>query len=67
MPARLETLWLWLWITWTVAGMALEVYAVATKGIPLSDLVWVTTRRYPLLALAMGLLMGHFFWQKYAP
>jgi hypothetical protein len=57
----------WLWFTWVLLGIALEIYALAS-GVPgrtLSELVWSITKDYPLLALAFGLLMGHFFWQRH--
>jgi hypothetical protein len=51
---------------WIAAGIALEVSALVggRKGDTLSEIVWMVTVHYPLLPLAFGLLMGHFFWQR---
>ncbi len=56
----------WLWFIWLVCGLTIEVYALATRvpGRTLSEVVWYITRNYPLLPLAFGLLLGHFFWQR---
>lgn len=55
----------WLWFTWILMGLALEVLALSSgvKGRTLSELVWAISTNYPLLPLAFGILMGHFFWQ----
>lgn len=55
----------WLWFLWLIAGLALEIFALASgvKGRTLSELVWWITTEHPLLPLAFGILMGHFFWQ----
>ncbi len=48
-------------------GLSIEVYALGS-GVPgrtLSELVWGIAYNYPLLPLAFGLLMGHFFWQRH--
>jgi len=55
-----------LWFVWILAGLTLEVYALwnGLYSSTLSDIVWEITTHYPLLPLAFGLLMGHFFWQR---
>ncbi len=56
----------WLWLGWVMLGLGLEVGALVSQkpGTTLSETVWMITRDYPLLPLAFGLLMGHFFWQR---
>lgn len=43
-----------------------EGYALwtPTSGDTISELVWTTTVRYPIIAFLAGLLCGHFFWQR---
>jgi hypothetical protein len=50
-----------------IGGMlAYEAYALATEceGDTISEIMWAATSRRPLVPFAMGMLMGHFFWQK---
>jgi hypothetical protein len=55
----------WIWLIWILAGIGIELTALLTGGQgTLSELVWRTARDYPLLPLAFGVLMGHFFWQR---
>jgi hypothetical protein len=55
----------WGWLVWVLAGLALEGWAIYEgKGNTLSETVWLLTRHYPLVAFLVGLLMGHFFWQR---
>ncbi len=55
----------WIWFGWLIAGLTIEVLALASgvKGRTLSELVWAISKDYPMLVLALGALMGHFFWQ----
>lgn len=48
------------------AMLAYEVYALRTEceGDTISEIIWATTTKRPLLPFAFGLLMGHFFWQR---
>jgi hypothetical protein len=34
------------------------------KGDTISEIIWATTTKRPLLPFAFGCLMGHFFWQR---
>ena len=34
------------------------------EGDTISEFVWQANRHTPLLALACGIIMGHFFWQR---
>jgi hypothetical protein len=50
-----------------VAGLC--VYEVVTlanqcEGDTISEIMWATTTKRPILPFAFGVLMGHFFWQK---
>lgn len=47
------------------AGLAYEYYALRTEeeGDTISEIVWAASKR-PLFPFTMGLLMGHFFWQR---
>jgi len=50
-----------------VAGLcAYELVALTQhkKGDTISELMWSTTSHYAILPFAMGVLMGHFFWQR---
>lgn len=49
-----------------VGGMlAYEFVALSEKrtGDTISEIMWSTSSRYSILPFAMGVLMGHFFWQ----
>jgi len=53
---------------WLVFGgglLAYEIYAV-TNSIPgdtLSEAVW-NYGQHPLIALGIGIVLGHFYWQR---
>jgi hypothetical protein len=34
------------------------------EGDTISEIMWATTTRRPILPFAFGVLMGHFFWQR---
>ena len=55
----------WIWFAWILIGLGIEFCALTSgvKGRTLSELVWMVSSNYPLLPLAFGILMGHFFWQ----
>lgn len=55
----------WCWMAWVLVGFAIEATALyeQTPGNTLSEIVWTLTKQYPIFALAIGVLMGHFFWQ----
>ena len=38
----------------------------AREGDTISEFVWQANKHTPLLALACGIVMGHFFWQREA-
>lgn len=54
------------WLFWALTGFFIEGLAIYSNVWPgtLSEIVWNITKEYPLLPLALGLLMGHFFWQS---
>ena len=55
----------WLWLIWAVAALALEGYAIwEGQGNTLSEVVWLMTKHYPLVAFLVGLIAGHWFWQR---
>jgi hypothetical protein len=47
-------------------ALAYEVWAIANKkrGDTISEIVWTATARRPLLPFALGMVAGHFFWQR---
>lgn len=50
-----------------VAGLiAYEVYALTDDcdGDTISELVWAATAKRPIVPFAIGVVMGHFFWQR---
>jgi hypothetical protein len=55
-----------LWLIWILLGLTLETFALISQvpGRTLSELVWFIAHDYPLLPLAFGALMGHWFWQR---
>ena len=60
-----KTLWAW---GLGIGGLLLyEAYAVmnSTPGDTLSEAVWAYGQ-HPVVALAVGILIGHFWWQKKA-
>lgn len=34
------------------------------EGDTISEIIWTTTTKRPILPFAFGVLMGHFFWQR---
>jgi hypothetical protein len=67
------------WGQWLLIGVAVaavsaflgyEAYALLNRiaGDTISEYIWTATRKYPiipaLLGLVVGLLFGHFFWQR---
>lgn len=52
---------------WVVAGLLYEFVALARPfpGDTISEIIWATAEKYPILTLAFGLLMGHLFWQRH--
>lgn len=57
----------WILIGGIVALFVYEIIALVRrepKTPTISSIVWTITTRTPLLAFAMGMLMGHFFWQR---
>lgn len=59
----------WVWLGWVLVGLAIEGFAIWTRtpGDTLSETIWTLTVHYPLVAFALGVLMGHFFWQRVLP
>lgn len=56
-------------VAWLVAIgglLAYETYALVneTKDDTLSEEVWRSIPRRPLVSFAAGMLVGHFFWQS---
>lgn len=47
-------------------ALAYEAWAIANqkRGDTISEIVWTATARRPLLPFALGMVAGHFFWQK---
>ena len=45
-----------------------EFFALRNKcpGDTISEIMWTTTTKRPILPFALGVLMGHFFWQRVA-
>jgi hypothetical protein len=58
--------WNLAWFAWLCTGITLEALAIYSRnpGAPLSEHVWVAIAEYPILTFAIGLMMGHFFWQR---
>lgn len=56
------------WIFFGLVGGALayEAWAIANKhrGDTISEIVWDATTQRPLIPFALGMLAGHFFWQR---
>lgn len=50
-----------------VLGLAVyELYALADheSGDTISEVVWTESRKRSILPFAVGVLCGHFFWQR---
>ena len=56
----------WIFITLVAALFLYEFVALAIKssGDTISEIVWNVTVSYPLVPFLVGLLCGHFFWQR---
>lgn len=63
------TLVRWIWLVWVLVGLGVEGFAIWTRtpGDTLSETIWALNVRYPLVAFGVGLLAGHWFWQRAAP
>ena len=59
-----------LFVTTFVAWLGYEVWAIATPaaGDTISEIVWALSSRRPFVpfgvGFGLGLLCGHFFWQR---
>lgn len=53
------------WIGGLSVLLVYELYAVfnSTPGDTLSEAVWAYAQ-HPMVALAVGILIGHFWWQR---
>ena len=50
-----------------VGGMVVyELVALSEtrRGDTISEIMWSETSHYAMIPFAMGVLMGHFFWQR---
>lgn len=49
-----------------LALLGAEAWALRTPapGDTISEIVWALNDRWPIVALAFGVLMGHFFWPR---
>lgn len=59
-------------VAWLIAIAGLLAYETWTlfNNIPndtLSEAVWDVASNYPLVPFAVGILMGHWFWQRRTP
>lgn len=56
----------WIFLTLVLAACLYELSALATKqpGDTISEIVWEISSKRPILPFALGVLCGHFFWQK---
>ncbi len=55
-----------LFLTLVGALIVYELVAVFDRqqGDTISEIVWTVTTRRPIVPFALGVLMGHFFWQR---
>lgn len=61
-PARMRTIFLAL-----VGGLLVYEWIALRnecEGDTVSEIVWSTTTRRPIVPFAAGVLCGHFFWQR---
>ena len=56
----------WLFLLIVLAACLYELSALVTKesGDTISEIVWEISSKRPILPFALGVLCGHFFWQK---
>ena len=58
------------WIFWALVGALLsyEIFTLICRdrypGAMISEIIWRISTYHPLVPFALGLLMGHFFWQR---
>lgn len=47
---------------WAAILVLFEFYLIATKQQLVTQAVIEMSKKYPIIAVAMGLLLGHFYW-----
>ena len=54
----------WMFAILVILIMTYEVLAVIQKqGFTISEIIWFLSKDHPILAVAFGIVIGHFFWQ----
>lgn len=56
----------WVFVALILAAFAYEFIALANArpGDTISEIVWTISAKRPLLPFLVGVLCGHFFWQR---
>lgn len=56
----------WIFLALVLLACLYELSALVTKedGDTISEIVWTISSKRPILPFAIGVLCGHFFWQK---
>ena len=56
----------WVFVLIVLAAFIYEFAALANKntGDTISEIVWTVTAKRPLLPFLLGMVAGHFFWQR---
>lgn len=59
----------WIFFLLILGLFAYELAALLgrTNGDTISEIVWDHTARRPIIPFLVGVLCGHFFWQRGAP
>ncbi len=52
----------WIALLGVLLLVAYELYAVYTKQLTLSQMVWRASAKHPAIPFGFGVLMGHFFF-----
>lgn len=58
----------WIFLGLLICAFLYEFAALysARPGDTISEIVWAISAKRPLLPFMVGVLMGHFFWQRAA-
>lgn len=59
----------WIIVTTSLGLAAYDIYAVSKFGLKgtISWITWTAAQRWPVIPLAVGILLGHLFWRQESP
>jgi len=51
-------------VSTVVVVVAIDVFLAVTDRPTISQTVWSASKKYPIIPLAVGVLIGHMFWRN---